>query len=237
MKDLRILFLAVPAVGLLAAGYFWLQPRAAISPGSGASGAVEESSRNQTPTHDSKQPGSRLSKIKEHATSPSARSSDKVLTDGLNDSDPEVRVAAFDVALALAKKEDGSAPAVLLRAAMKTALADMRTKALVAAREVKAVELVPDLIALFERGGPEAPLALDALALTPDQLASDTVCNVAENEKSTRSIRIRAVALLSKVDTARAIRILKVLASGKDEELMRVAMAALEIKQQDALRK
>jgi hypothetical protein len=169
-----------------------------------------------------------IKRLETHASKAGARSTDVEFQRAMESASEKVRRSGFQLALSLAGKEGGEAPARVVSGALSNGASDLRRTALVEARRVKDLGLTRELLEFAKRPGVEGDLALDALALSGDLRAADLLCELASSGTSDRSRRIRAVALLSQLDDTRALEILRELAQSDDAELARVATAAIE---------
>lgn len=172
--------------------------------------------------------GDALASLRAHAETAGAKSTDRVFLDALDSPDQALRSEGFKLALSLARVEGQEAETQLVMNAAQSAAPDLRTKAFIAARQVKDERLTQILLDSAPRPGAEGDLALDALALSGDSRAADYLCELASSEHSPRGKRIRAVALLSQVDDERVPEILVDLKASQDPDLAKVANASLD---------
>jgi HEAT repeat protein len=140
---------------------------------------------------------------------------------------PSVRLKAFGVARDLAKRENREALTAVLRVGIGNPYPEVRRESIRACRDNPHYELVADLMAVVQQGGPDRALAIQALAFTDDPEAQKLVLDTARSEELPRADRIQAIALLSRTGLDEAVSYLRELATSDDPELQRFAMESL----------
>lgn len=142
------------------------------------------------------------------------------------DPNAHVQVKALEKSVALAQKAGPQAVNEVIRAGLSVATARVVQQALREARKHPSPELVPDLLEVADSSAAHRFLAIDALAFTDDDRAK--VIEVASRADGDKSERIRAIALLSRVQDERALLLLGQLTGNADEEVRKVASEALD---------
>ncbi len=144
------------------------------------------------------------------------------------DPNADVQVKALEKSVALAQKAGPQAVNEVIRAGLSVATARVVQQALREARKHPSPELVPDLLEVVDSSAAHRFLAIDALAFTDDDRARAKVIEVASRADGDKSERIRAIALLSRVQDERALLLLGQLTGNADEEVRKVASEALD---------
>lgn len=161
-------------------------------------------------------------------TKPWARATIGVLADCMQRGDSTaIRARAFDVALELAKRPQGDSKAAVLKVALDSHHADVRSRSLRECRIDPQPEMLDDLLSAARMGGTDRYQAVHALAALEDPRAQQCVLEAAKDESLPKPERARAIALLGRTKLAEAVEYLKELAAKQDAEFSGVAMQAL----------
>ncbi len=164
---------------------------------------------------------------------PWAKATTSVLIDTMQRSDsPPLRAKAFDVALDLAKRPDKGAKSAVLKSALDSRHADVRTRSLRECRLDPQPELLDDLLQAARMGVADRFLAVHALAALDDPRAEQCVLDAAKDENLPKAERARAIALLARSKLPEAVDYLKELATKPDSEYAGVATETLAAIQQ-----
>lgn len=159
---------------------------------------------------------------------PWAKATDRVLVDCMQRSDSmAIRSRAFDVALELTKRPGGESKAAVLKVALDSLHADVRSRSLRECRIDPQPEMLDELLSAARMGGTDRYLAVHALAALEDPRAQQCVLEAAKDESLPKPERARAIALLGRSKLAEAVEYLKELAAKQDAEFAGVAIEAL----------
>jgi hypothetical protein len=140
----------------------------------------------------------------------------------------------LDVALDLARREEGAARSNVLKSGLASAQSDIRTKSLRLCRSQPEPALLNELLRAASGGGDERYLAIHALSALDDPRAQRCVLEAARDEGLPKVERARAIGLLARSKLPEAVEFLKQLASSKESEFASVALDALAAMQQNA---
>lgn len=157
-----------------------------------------------------------------------ATATNSVLTGCMQrESSPALRSKAFDVALDLAKRPNGVTKAAVLKVALDSLHADVRSRSLRECRIDPQPEMLDELLSAARMGGTDRYLAVHALAALEDPRAQQCVLEAAKDESLPKPERARAIALLARSKLPHSIDYLKELAATQDSEFAGVAIEAL----------
>jgi hypothetical protein len=157
-----------------------------------------------------------------------AKATDRVLADCMQRGESTaIRARAFDVALELTKRPQGDSKAAVLKVALDSHHADVRSRSLRECRIDPQPEMLEELLSAVRMGGTDRYLAVHALAALEDPRAQQSVLEAAKDESLPKPERARAIALLSRSKLPEAVDYLKELAAKQDAEFAGIATQAL----------
>ena len=176
------------------------------------------------------QPSSvRLAAIRSMRDQSWAKSDNVTLCHALaRDPEAEVRAAALETALLLAKRESREAMGTVLLLGLTSPHKDTVHESIYQCRLDPNPATTNILLELARNGSPSRSQAIAALAYSDDEKAQRRVLEVAKDANALKTERIRAIALLSVLKLPEAAEYLAQLVGGADAELREVAVKAMD---------